>query len=209
MKRARAGARACTDSSTGGNNPSSSTGQADPKVAPSCFKRTSLLRSRQMWWCLIFASHRDASAPLSSCSSYPSACLDRQSSSTRRSKIRPARLGASGDWTHDRLPRAAAWPDSGALSTPRNSTGINEYLYSLSLRWPDAVRCSDPGVILSALLLLLLLLPRPCPLAAACSLALARRCCCRRVRCCCCRLCCSSYLAASLRSHLLLSSPLL
>ena len=120
-----------------------------PQGEPPDVKRTSHLCSRRMWWCLIFASHLQTFFPPLSCSSYPPACLTRQSSSTRRSKIRPARLGASGDWTHDRLPRAAAWPETGALSTPRNSTGINEYLYSLSLRWPEAVRCSALGVVVS------------------------------------------------------------
>ena len=68
----------------------------------------------------------------------------RQSSSTKRAKIRPTRVGADCDWTSDLLPRPDAWPEAGQLMLPRNGAGVNEYLYVLSRRHSDAVRCAAP-----------------------------------------------------------------
>ena len=69
----------------------------------------------------------------------------RQSSPTKRAKIRPARLGSDGSFTYDWLPRPASWPAAGRLLAERNATGINEYLYLLSLRHPEAIRCASHG----------------------------------------------------------------
>jgi len=63
-----------------------------------------------------------------------------QSSPSKRAKIPPGRLGAGGSFTCTWLPRPAAWPSTGKMVLPRNADGINEYIYILSLRHPDAIR---------------------------------------------------------------------
>ena len=69
----------------------------------------------------------------------------RQSTPSKRAKVAPGRLGAGGSFTITWLPRPAAWPPTGQMVLPRNADGINEYLYILSLRHPDAIRCVPSG----------------------------------------------------------------
>ena len=65
----------------------------------------------------------------------------RQASPTKRAKIQPSRIGVDDEtFTLDWLPRPAGWPLTGQLSAPRNAVGVNEYLYLLSRRHPDAVK---------------------------------------------------------------------
>ena len=68
--------------------------------------------------------------------------LPLQVSPSKRTAVRTARLGAGGEFTMDKLPRPSEWPEAVQLTLPRSTTGINEYIYALAKRHPDAIRCA-------------------------------------------------------------------
>ena len=65
------------------------------------------------------------------------------SSPTKLAKIRAPAVGRSGEATYCWIPRPALYGDAVECSPPRSAVGINEYIYALSQRHPDAVRCAN------------------------------------------------------------------
>ena len=64
---------------------------------------------------------------------------DRRPSSPR-SVIRHSRLGRTGSSSAVWIPRPKRYGPEVELDLPRSAVGINEYIYALSLRHPEAVR---------------------------------------------------------------------
>ena len=65
-------------------------------------------------------------------------------SPTKRARVAAPALGRGGSGSVTWLPRPTSYSATVQLDVPRLAVGVNEYLYALSLRHPEAVRCGSP-----------------------------------------------------------------
>ena len=83
---------------------------------------------------------RMAPAPSDGPSRIMPAC--QASSPTKRARLAAPAVGRGGSATACWIPRPKAFGEAVELDLPRSAVGVHEYLYALSLRHPDAVKCA-------------------------------------------------------------------
>ena len=64
------------------------------------------------------------------------------SSPTKRARLTAPAVGRGGSAAACWIPRPKAFGEAVELDLPRSAVGVHEYLYALSLRHPDAVKCA-------------------------------------------------------------------